>query len=500
MHDLIIDCYTDEPSWLWVPPFLWTYQRYLSQSLNYVWKNHYYITIDDLRYYKNWNKKDINDYKKTINLTKNCDIVWDLIWKADNIYIISGCFINYNYFSCKPPLDSELSNLISSIHKKITLFYELWIKNKIDKSFYEWSLYFNIDKLVLWNPYNYILNWIEDNYEWDYSMLGKISNHECSILKQLSRPYIIELETWTWCNHGKCSFCIEAIRKTKINYRNVEDILEEVKSLYNSWAVNFRIWKQPNFYNFQNQNVIKFKQLLSGIREICPKLETLHIDNVNAEDVITPNWIEITKLLAKYCTSWNIINFWVETFDPLVREKNRLNWSVEDIHKAIEIINKYWWKICSDWQYLMLPWINILYWLPFHTFKTLDDNIINLEKILKKGLKTRRTFIRRITNPFWFNYWLTWKYSSDNNTFLEFEKTINDNFIMPTQMDVYKIWTIIKSLEEIVYDWKNTIIRKIWTCPERFVVRWVNLQVWNKYNIKITKHIWPRLMEWVVIN
>jgi len=150
MYDLIIDCYTDEPSWLWVPPFVWTYQRYLSQSLNYIWRNHFYITIDDLRYYKNWNKKDINDYKKTINLTQNCDIVWDLIWKADNVYIISGCFINYNYFSCKPPLDSELSNLISSINKKITLFYELWIKNKIDKSFYEWSLYSNIDELVLW--------------------------------------------------------------------------------------------------------------------------------------------------------------------------------------------------------------------------------------------------------------------------------------------------------------------------------------------------------------
>jgi len=71
---------------------------------------------------------------------------------------------------------------------------------------------------------------------------------------------------------------------------------------------------------------------------------------------------------------------------------------------------------------------------------------------------------------------------------------------MPTQKEVYKIWTIIKSLEEIVYDWKNTIIRKIWTCPERFIVRWVNLQVWNKYDIKITKHIWPRLMEWVIIN
>lgn len=500
MFDLIIDCYTDEPSWLWVPPFIWTYQRYLSQSLNYIWRKSYYITIDDLRYFKNWNKQDLVNYKKTTNLTLNKNRVWELISNADNIYIISWCFINYNYFSCQPPLDIELYQLIENIDKnKLTLFYELWIKKTIDKSFYSSLLYSKVNKLILWNPYTYIVNWKEDNYEWDYETLAKICDQECSILNQLERPYIIELESWVWCNHWKCNFCIEAMRKSTVRYRNVSDILKEVKSLYNSWAVHFRIWKQPNFYNFQNQDVYEFEKLLSWIREICSNLETLHIDNVNPEDVVNDNWIEITKLLVKYWTSWNITNFGVETFDSLVREKNNLNWTIEQIHRAIEISNKYWAYIWDDWLYQLLPWINILYWLPFHSEDTLKYNLENLDLILNKWLKSRRTFIRRITSPYGFNYWLVWKYKTSKDDFDFFEKEINDKFIMPMQERVYELWSIIKDLEEIVYDWKDSMIRKIWTCPERFIVKWIKLEVWKKYDLKITKHIAPRVMEWIIV-
>ena len=49
----ILDCYTDEPSGLGVPPYLGTYPRYLLG----LYPNSLYLTIDDLRLYKKYNSK-----------------------------------------------------------------------------------------------------------------------------------------------------------------------------------------------------------------------------------------------------------------------------------------------------------------------------------------------------------------------------------------------------------------------------------------------------------
>ena len=70
----ILDCYTDEAAGLGVPPYLGTYSRYIAGYLN---EEVYYITIDDLRFYRKYNsrikqpkpsqKTDVYTY----NLTKN---------------------------------------------------------------------------------------------------------------------------------------------------------------------------------------------------------------------------------------------------------------------------------------------------------------------------------------------------------------------------------------------------------------------------------------------
>ena len=48
MHITILDCYTDEPAGLGVPPYLGTYPRYLYGLLKQQGEVRY-ITIDDLR-------------------------------------------------------------------------------------------------------------------------------------------------------------------------------------------------------------------------------------------------------------------------------------------------------------------------------------------------------------------------------------------------------------------------------------------------------------------
>ena len=62
MHKIILDCYTDEPAGLGVPPYLGTYPRYIAGYFG----NVNYITIDDLRFFKYYNL----DEKKIFNWIK----------------------------------------------------------------------------------------------------------------------------------------------------------------------------------------------------------------------------------------------------------------------------------------------------------------------------------------------------------------------------------------------------------------------------------------------
>ena len=57
----ILDCYTDEPAGLGVPPYLGTYPRYIAGFLD---EEVNYLTIDDLRLWKKYNGT-IHETKKS---------------------------------------------------------------------------------------------------------------------------------------------------------------------------------------------------------------------------------------------------------------------------------------------------------------------------------------------------------------------------------------------------------------------------------------------------
>ena len=67
MIHTIIDCYTDEPSGLGVPPYLGTFPRYIYGALKEQGHNPYYLTIDDIRLWKRFDSKapDKSKEKKT---------------------------------------------------------------------------------------------------------------------------------------------------------------------------------------------------------------------------------------------------------------------------------------------------------------------------------------------------------------------------------------------------------------------------------------------------
>ena len=124
-YDVIVDCYTDEPSGLGVPPFLSVHSRYIAGALEEQKRKYYYLTIDDLRY-NNGEKHNKDSYnKRIINTTKNKDNVFDILNNADNIYVVMGCFVKYEYVSAEPPSFLEVEELLRKYSANKLLFYSL---------------------------------------------------------------------------------------------------------------------------------------------------------------------------------------------------------------------------------------------------------------------------------------------------------------------------------------------------------------------------------------
>ncbi len=101
----ILDCYTDEPAGLGVPPYLGTYPRYVAGYLN---EDVYYLTIDDLRLL---NKTDsiIRKTKisqktdiRTYNLTNNYKNVGKILQETDTLIVILGVHVPGKYLSAMP--------------------------------------------------------------------------------------------------------------------------------------------------------------------------------------------------------------------------------------------------------------------------------------------------------------------------------------------------------------------------------------------------------------
>ena len=101
----ILDCYTDEPAGLGVPPYLGTYPRYLYGHLKQQSKEILYFTIDDLRLWKKYHSKNPNsELKKSqttnntvYNLTKHHEKIASILYEVEELIIILGVHVPGKY-------------------------------------------------------------------------------------------------------------------------------------------------------------------------------------------------------------------------------------------------------------------------------------------------------------------------------------------------------------------------------------------------------------------
>ncbi len=483
MHYVILDCYTDEASGLGVPPYLGTYPRYLFGKLKSEGDKDdviSYLTIDDLRLWKKYGgrKKDPSEKQKTSIFTYNLTInnAADVLPKADRLIIILGVHVPGKYLTALPGTLREIVPLLKDVDcEKILTGPAVFGTQLEGGKFFEKVRH----------------DFIIKDYQMSFAELENYSGLGADILKQIPDKRMIEIETSRGCKVGKCSFCTEPL-KNKFANRKMEDVLAEVIAYYEQGARLFRLGKQADFYASDRPI-----EMLQSIRERCPEIEVLHIDNVNPNSVIKKSkdpeqdGEEITKAIVKYCTSGNVAAFGVESFDPEVVKANLLNTSPTTAIKAAEIINKYGAERGDNGLPKFLPGINIIFGLLQETKNTHVENMKRLQQIIDNGLLLRRINIRQVAimpgtfleahggNKYWRkNKSLYWKWRNE----------IRQNIDFPMLQKILPMGTILHEVYTEMYDGKTTFCRQYGTYPLVIGIKG-RLLLKEKISVKVIGHM-----------
>ena len=378
----ILDCYTDEPAGLGVPPYLGTYPRYIAGSIA---KNTgelpNYITIDDLRLLVHYKAKLPKEQMKTniyiYNTTRSSEKIQQILNSTDELIIILGVHTPGKYLSAIPGTLRELTVLLKDINCRKILTGPAVFGTQLEGGKRTERIREGIFDEVR-------------DYNFSYEQIAEFAVKGAEIIKQIPALRIIEIETGKGCQRAPgCSFCTEPI-KNKFENRKLNDVLNEIKEFHKLGQRRFRIGKQSCFYAYPD--CIELLKKTSELGDI----KVLHIDNVNPMNVVTKRGEEITKAVVKYCTAGNVAAFGVESFDERVITENNLNTNPEMVYKAIRLLNKYGAERGENGMPKFLPGINILFGLKGETKETFEKNYFWLKKILDDGLLLRRINIRQV--------------------------------------------------------------------------------------------------------
>ena len=475
MRFTILDCYTDEASGLGVPPYLGTYPRYIYGQLKNEGHTVSYLTIDDLRLWKKYGgkKREPSEKEKTniliYNLTRNK--AEEVLQRTEVLVVILGVHVPGKYLTALPGTLHEILPLLDDIPCKKILTGPAIFGTQLEggKSF---------EKVDL-------SGFEQKEYSLPFDQLDNPALSGAALLSEIPDQRVIEIETGRGCNVGKCSFCTEPLKSKFVN-RPIESVVKEVKALYDAGARYFRLGKQADFYASDEP-----REMLKQIRESCPHLEMLQIDNVNPNSVVKPGGEEITKAIVEYCTPGNIAAFGVESFDPEVVKANLLNTVPLVALKAIRIINRYGAERGENGMPKFLPGINIIFGLLKETKETHQKNMAALQQVLDEGLLLRRINIRQVAvlpNTFLEQHG-GHKYLHKNKRYYwKWRNEIRQKIDNPLLARILPKGTVIHDVWTEMYDGKTTFCRQYGTYPLVIGVKG-RLPLKKKIAVKVTGYM-----------
>ncbi|HJX05045.1 MAG TPA: radical SAM protein, partial [Thermoplasmata archaeon] len=330
MKALVLDGYTDEPACLGVPPYVSPYARLAYGAVSDAGAEAAYVTVDQWR----TGKVDLDRY--------------------DLLAVIRNISVPGKYLRGMPASDRELARIADSFKGKSVA--SLGVNPKSAPT----ELIAAFDHIAAADMDATLFDFLirgdlvdrrRTAIEWNAWLLrgAELSQYH----PDLGGPLIAEVQMYRGCVRylsGGCRFCIEPLFG-EVLYRRPQEILEEVLSLAKYGVRNFRLGAQSCVYCYMSEETGSSETprpnpriivgLLKAIRERADP-EVFHLDNANPS-VVSEHPEEartITKAIAEYCSSGNVLAFGLESADPAVAKENNLNSTPEQTLDAIRLVNE----------------------------------------------------------------------------------------------------------------------------------------------------------------
>lgn len=459
----IVDCYSDEPAGLGVPPYLGTTPRYVFGAALLAGSEPYYVNIDDMRAF--W-----HECYDAINLTRNPQETGRVFERADLVVVLGGVHTPGKYLRANPGVPKEMRRIVQ--HSRAPVY----VGGPVAEGTMGGGRSLRSDRESLGDPTG-VIEGDPEAFIYDllsgraepgaaryrcYEELDRFASAGAALLSQIgARPDLVcEVETSRGCARavvGGCSFCSECSRFGLPQFREASGIVSEIRRLRSFGARNVRLGRQSCFFSYQAAGIgdlevpVPNPAAIEALLSACSKLglNSLHIDNVNP-GVLAKHPTEserIARSIARHCTPGNVAALGMETADPEVVKRNNLKALPEDCLLAVELICRRGAEIGWNGQPLFLPGINFVLGLPGETEETYAMNLAFLRTIKERGLLLRRVNIRKVIpvpgTPLWG---AKWRQTAMRRKAKGFVDRVRSEIDRPMLEKVYPRGTVLKGL------------------------------------------------------
>ena len=392
----IVDCYTVEPSGLGVPPYLSTYARAAFGALKRALPDAdvRYLTIDDVRWCTNGGRpftepplSDQLTYSATVNRSDTLRILAD----AAVLVVIAGDAVPSVHLQARNGSPEEVGDLLTLARGRRVLVGPLAAQMPSDP---------NVPGCRFDALHTHTVTSADllsgSRSAAAYERLAADRVPYAELITQLCWRPVAEIELYRGCTRRRfCSFCNEPVKSPLVSFRDPADVLAEITGLYAAGVRNFRLGQQTCFFSYLNRDAEAIGRLLAQIRERCPELEVLHIDNADPLAVASHTGAKTARLVARYCTEGNCAPMGIESFDPAVIEANALTCTPQILMRAVANINEAGALAGPRGLPVLLPGLNLVYGLPGETHRTHYENLSWLVRILDAGHLCHRINVRQ---------------------------------------------------------------------------------------------------------
>jgi radical SAM superfamily enzyme with C-terminal helix-hairpin-helix motif len=477
----ILDCYTDEPAGLGVPPFVGVWPRYVAGQYK---AEPTYLTIDDVRYIRyveHCPRVDIDPpvgrtHLEVLNHTRSPEESRRVLADTDQLVIIVGVQTPGKYLSARPGTLHEVNKLLASFKLRKILTGPVLSGGTQFRGGSRPQLP-QAEDFEEQRPF--VFESYDDLQPWALRGAGFIKQ-----MPHLDKR-IVELETGRGCPREKgCSFCTEPI-KHKVQWRPARHVIDEARALMDAGARAFRLGKQSCIYSYEGGDPAKIETLLSGLAALNP--EVLHLDNANPAMIDERR----TELFVKYLTPGSTAAMGIESFDPEVARANNLNSTYDMAFEAIRTVNRIGGFRGENGCHALLPGINILLGLAGETPETLEKNFAAMKRLVDENLLVRRINIRQVV-PFpgtRLHDEVGRKVVRRNRRYYTaWTDKVREEVDVPMLRRLFPVGTVLKDLVSEVHNGNTTFMRQIGSYPIVVGVR-ERLPRNEFFNVRVTDYM-----------